>query len=699
LAIQHKGRKKAAARKKARAERDGVRLVGRTLRVGDQRVPLYSGAMHYFRLDPDAWRPGLAELRGLGLPIVETYVPWGAHEVAPGELDFGEKDPRLDVGRFIDLAGELGLYVFIRPGPHINAEMTWFGLPERVVYDKACQARSPRQNPVILPFPPRMFPVPSYASRAFHHETGRWYDAVARVLVPRLWPKGPIVLLQVDNEAAYYFRNGPFDQDYHPDAVEAYRRFLEKRYGTPEAAARAHRAEYAHWDDAEPPTSFEAERPDELVVHLDWAEFQESLITRALGRMRRRMAQAGLEGVPITHNVALGESGLPVSIPGIERTVDLMGLDYYHSAREHRTIKRRTLYLTGTVGLPYSPEMGVGAPPWFTPLTHDDSLYCAMCACAYGLRGFNLYMAVDRDRWYGAPIDARGTPRLESGAWKAFVTRLLELRFHELTRKVEVGLQIPAEYKRLSRATHLLGGLASPANVEAMGGTPVDACRESPLGFKGPVQILWWRMLAKVSDALTAAGVPYVYVDSDAPEERLADLRVLVAPSYEYASTARWKKIARAAQNGTHVVYGPAMPELDERMRVQLFEVPKDGRRLLIDTPDDARALVDELVLAHDLARPFRASPAPVETAVHEDAVGPRIVFVMNPGRAPLDAQIELPGPMGMLDMMTGERLEGDEHARIPLGGLSCRVLVLEPSRASADKAGARRPAARRKAS
>ena len=63
------------------------------------------------------------------------------------------------------------MHVIVRPGPHINAELTYFGLPERVVWDRECQARTPRDNPVILPIVPVAFPVPSYASDAFLDET------------------------------------------------------------------------------------------------------------------------------------------------------------------------------------------------------------------------------------------------------------------------------------------------------------------------------------------------------------------------------------------------------------------------------------------------------------------------------------------------------------------------------------------------
>ncbi len=690
--------KKSAARRKPARTKGQPRIRGRVLAVGNRRVPLYSGAVHYWRLDPDDWGRALGEVHNLGLPIVETYVPWGVHETGPGEFDFGERDPQKDVGRFLDLAREAGLLAFVRPGPHINAEMTYFGLPERVVYDKACQARSPRQNAVILPFPPRMFPVPSYASSNYHRETGRWYDAVASVVAPRLWPKGPVVLVQVDNEAAYYFRNGPYDQDYHPDAIALYRKHLEERYGSLAQLAKVHRQKYATWDDVLPPERFEARTPAELVVHLDWARFHEHLVTQALGRMKRRMARAGIKGLPVVHNVPLGEGGLPLSMTDIAKVVDLTGLDYYHAAREHRTIKRRTLYLAGTFELPYSPEMGVGAPPWFTPLSHDDSLFCAMSACAYGLRGMNLYMAVDRDRWYGAPIEADGTPRVEAGVWKHLLSELSAVRFHELERRVEVALVVPPEYRRLSRATHLLGGIVSPSAMEALGGTPVDACREDDLGFKGPIQVLWWRMLAKMSDALTRAGVPYVYVDGDAPSERLAGMRVVVAPSYEFASPERWKRLCAAAKHAT-LVYGPAMPELDLEMRPHPFEVPRGGRRVLLDVPEDAERLVDDLVEELDLARPFRVTPAPVETAVHEDAVGPRVLFVIHPDRRPVTATVELPAPMTLVDLMSRERLSGTSRVEIPMRPQSVRMLLVEPEEDDALRAGNSVPRARRSAS
>jgi beta-galactosidase len=675
-----------ATRARPSARAAGVRIEGRALRVGDREVPLLAGAVHYWRLEREAWRPALGETRRLGFEMVETYVPWQVHEIAPGEHDFGARDPRKDLGAFLDLAAELGLLAFVRPGPHINSEMTYFGLPERIVYDKAIQARSPRQNPVVLGFPPRMFPVPSYASRQYHEEVGRWYDAVAEIVKPRIWPRGPVVLTQVDNEAAYWFRDAQYDQDWHPDAIAAWRAWLEARYVTIGECARAHRAGYASWGDAAPPERFDAVSHEELAIHLDWAQFREDLIADAIEKMKQRMIAAGIGGIPTVHNLPLGEQAAPLSASQLERVVDVVGADFYHARREHRTIKRRALWLAGTSRLPFAPEMGAGAPPWFTPLTHEDSLFCAMVSYAYGVRGMSLYMAVDRDRWYGAPIDSQGNPRLEAGAWKSFLQALAKVRFHRLSRRAEVGLVLPREYARLSRATHLLGVL-SPVTLEAVGGSPVEACSEDPLGLPGPVQVLWWRMIARFADALTAAGVPYVYVDGDAPSERLAGLRVLVAPTYEIVSPERWRRLCAWAAEGGTVVFGPAAPSLDEAMRGRLFEVPRGSRRVSIDRPEDADAAVAELVRDLELERPFAASPAPIETAVHEDETGPRAVFVIHPGTERVEARIALPCPMELEDSASGERFEGEDAIAIVMPPLSCRMLLVVRSAAAGRRA------------
>ena len=50
-------------------------------------MPLLSGEVHYFHHRPEDWPRLLDSIRDLGFSMVSSYVPWGVHERAKGELD------------------------------------------------------------------------------------------------------------------------------------------------------------------------------------------------------------------------------------------------------------------------------------------------------------------------------------------------------------------------------------------------------------------------------------------------------------------------------------------------------------------------------------------------------------------------------------------------------------------------------------
>lgn len=87
---------------------------------------ILSGTIHYFRVVPDYWEDRLKKLRACGFNAVETYTCWNLHERKEGQFDFSGN---LDIARFIRTAQELGLYVILRPGPYICAELEFGGLP------------------------------------------------------------------------------------------------------------------------------------------------------------------------------------------------------------------------------------------------------------------------------------------------------------------------------------------------------------------------------------------------------------------------------------------------------------------------------------------------------------------------------------------------------------------------------------------
>ncbi len=138
---------------------------------------ILSGAIHYFRVHPDQWEDRLRRLAAMGANTVDTYVAWNFHERAEGSFDFtGWRD----IERFIRIAGEVGLDVFVRPSPYICAEWSNGGIP----FWLSGRTRALRSSDAV-----------------FLAAVDAWYDE----LIPRLVPLqaaygGPITAVQVENE-------------------------------------------------------------------------------------------------------------------------------------------------------------------------------------------------------------------------------------------------------------------------------------------------------------------------------------------------------------------------------------------------------------------------------------------------------------------------------------------------------------------
>jgi beta-galactosidase len=663
-----------------------VELTPAGIRLGSEVVPLHVASVHYWRLDPAAWRPALDAVKHLGFRLIDTYVPWGAHELAHGHFDFGRADPKLDVARFVSLAGKLGLSVIVRPGPHINAELTFFGLPERVVWDADCQARSAQGNPVVLPVPPLAFPVPSYASDAFHAEVAEWFAAVGGELGRLCWPEGPIVMLQVDNEGAMYFRDGVFDQDYHPDSIRGFRRFLQKKYGRVDALRRVHGEAGVTFAKAEPPRPpLAAQTPEELARCLDWAEWQEQLLADAFSRMRESLAASGLGTVPTSHNLPPGEGATPLDPERIGNSVDLLGLDYYHgaSAPQRAEIARRTSELaarSSARGHPsFACELGAGFPPFFPPLTDLDNAFTVLSALAYGLRGFNVYMAVERDRWIGAPIDARGRRRPSALFWKKLLAALERTRFAELERKVDVCIVVPRSLRRLVRVCHAFGPL-SAALFQVLGGGAQEACLEDDFGLPSPIQIDTEQFVRRLEHELEARRIPYAVVGGDLLGFALDHARWTVLASSGALEPALLDATQRAVSRGDALSLGPHPPTRDQTL-IPLPEPPDFRARR-------ARALIglDHAEIAAAVAHAqtelglgaLAAAPESVFATLHRDASGrPIVLFVINPSDQDLDASVDSAGSREAVDALDGQRIRA-EAGRFSLRVIRRSAVMLE---------------------
>ncbi len=142
---------------------------------------ILAGSIHYFRVHPDQWEDRLRRLAAMGANTVDTYVAWNFHERAEGDVRF---DGWRDVERFIRLAGEVGLDVFVRPSPYICAEWSNGGIPFWL---------SGRTDALRTSDPGYLASVDA------------WYDRLIPLLAPlQAAHGGPIVAVQIENEYGSY---------------------------------------------------------------------------------------------------------------------------------------------------------------------------------------------------------------------------------------------------------------------------------------------------------------------------------------------------------------------------------------------------------------------------------------------------------------------------------------------------------------
>jgi beta-galactosidase len=656
-----------------------VKLGPAGLVLGDETLPLHAGSVDYFRLPRSAWRPALEAVRSLGAHLVDVAVPWGVHEKARGVFDFGRDNLRLDVVHFLELAGECGLRAIVRPGPGQAAELAFGGIPERVVWDEACQARSPTGRPVILAALPLAYPAPSLASRAFHEEASLWLRAVAEQLGPLGWPHGPIVLLALADAERSHTQD-----DYHPDAVAQYRRFLTRKYGNVSALRRAHPASSASFATVEPPASLGEATADDLGPHLDWCEFQEALLESALYRRRGVLGRHGLGGIPVSS--ALPPPHAAADLARLAHVVDTVSLEVHARASdEARTaiadMTMRVVARCTSRGVPAFARASTGFAAGRAARTEQDDAFTAQVALAYGARGLGLHMAVQRDRWIGGPIDDRGVRRPSAALWTGLFGALDRLRFHELVRRAPVRIVVPRSLTRLARVCQAWGPLRPEAFASAEGQGSLDTLEGDLDPSRGAVAEAHV-FLTTLERVLERARVPYLTTDADGLERVTphAAWTIVVCPGALDPELTAW--IGQAILSSARISVGPRAPERDERFAPSSVRLPPLERPVVPIVLPRGPATLAELVrttLADLGIEPLHAEPEGIHTTLHQDAEGrPRVLFVINGTAESVLARVSAAGASGATDALTHEVFSAAGGlVALPVPARTVRILAL----------------------
>jgi hypothetical protein len=395
-----------------------IKIIDKTMHVGDVEIPLLSGEVHYWRLDPERWLQVLRRVREMGLNVIATYACWDFHELEPGKFDFtGRTDPHRNLVSFLELLRSEGFWVIFRPGPYIYSEWHNNGVPDYA-------ARYHRLDP------------------AFQAAALPYMQAVTDVALPFLASKGGnIILWQADNEI------DPWSHWYTEqlglgNTAGLFQEFLKTRYSEIQRLNQAWDVKYTNFEEARAVTALFHSEPSLISRYLDYVRFEHDYVTKVAKWAVGVYRQLGVD-MPMYLNTYSGVSTQPWN--ELEAVGDLSGPDIYPSneldgrPNEHRALLEAVRYTRTYSKLPYIPEFEAGI--WHDWLPEVDVLtpnhYRLICLSALqaGAAGWNWYMLVDRDNWYQSPINPWGRTRPDLfAAFKDIVSLYNEVHPKDLVK-------------------------------------------------------------------------------------------------------------------------------------------------------------------------------------------------------------------------------------------------------------------------
>ena len=383
-----------------------VRIRQNQIWVNKKQIPLLSGEVHYWRLNPHYWEEVLNRVKEMGIEVIATYVPWDYHEHARGKFDFtGKTDQTRNLRRFLELTRRKKFWVIIRPGPYIYSEWPNDGVP-----NYAHQYH--RLHPKFL----------QYAQE--------YMKQVTQIIRPFLAtrPRGHVVLLQADNEIdpwpdiyghQYGLDGKPglfqeFLKEYYKGNIQK----LNERWGTHYQSFREPAPFIATMFKNEQGLALKGDR--ELNRNIDYFKFKYDYALRCARWNVEAYRSLGID-VPIYLN--LYPFFYAHDWMQMQSVSDLVGIDLYPTSElledefEQRKLMDKIRYLRSVSTVPYIAEFAAGV--WHSRhyesgvLTPNHYRLITLSVLLAGAAGWNWYMLVNRDNWYMSPINEWGRIRPE----------------------------------------------------------------------------------------------------------------------------------------------------------------------------------------------------------------------------------------------------------------------------------------------
>jgi len=456
--------------------------------IGKEVYYPFAVEMHYFRVDKKYWSICFERIKKAGFRIISTSVPWNLHQDDKRDIDFtGYSDPRKDLIVFLELAREFGFKVMLRPGPWISAQWPNGGLPKFLFSDLKIFARDSKGQELKLKD-----------------------DAGVDVL-----------------------------SKYYPG-------FLASRYDDIKKLRQAYKSKDESFETVDPPRDFNDLDIRDLPKTFDWFRFREFMLKSYLAFLEDLFKSYTVEPLFFRSLYFRPGDSLPAfDLYSKERDL-MLGTNVFPEGTYFDLVQKGR-YLRGEYGFSWASSFTSGTSATENELKAGDVAYpdglrrfYVVSGLLSGFNGFNHYMFVNRDHWYGAPLANDGTITSGYEVIKRFNSAILDLKLSELERNTKICIIGNRQYQwmKLLRNPKQFTYIESLLH-DSIGGL----CRD-----------------------LMRLKLDYDIRETIDPDE-LKKYDLVIMPSAEFMPEARQEAIVELLKKGINVILCGLMPKYDEEFK------------------------------------------------------------------------------------------------------------------------------------
>ncbi len=518
--------------------------------IGKEVYYPFSVEIHYFRIDKKYWSICFERIKKAGFRIISTSVPWNLHQETSHDIDFtGFSDPRKDLVVFLELAREFGFKVIMRPGPWIAAQWPNGGFPDFLYRDLRLFARDSKGQELKLPDDVGVEGgyLPSYLHPHYHHFLKNYFKNLIETTKNYIHPRGPVFMVELDFETSFGRYLDPGSADYNPDVIaKYYPAFLSSRYENIKKLCQVYKIKAESFKEVEPPREFSNVGIRELPRVFDWFHFREYILRSYLAILEDLFKSYTVEPLFLRSLYFRPGDLLPAfCLSSIEREV-MLGANVFPEGT-YFDLLQKGRFLRGEYKFAWASSFISGKSATVQELKAGEMAYpdglrrfYIVAGMVGGFNGFNHYMFVNRDHWYGAPLVSDGTITSGYEVIKNFNASILNIKLNALSRSCKICILGDRQYQWM----RLLPETAQFNYMESL-------MKDSIGGF--------CRDLLRLK-------LDYDIKETFNPDE-LKEYSLVVIPSAEYMSVERQEAIVELLKKGINVVLCGLIPKYDAEFK------------------------------------------------------------------------------------------------------------------------------------